>query len=252
MQRFIIALLIIIVIQLLYIILYKQTERIEGMESLTDEAIQNIASIYNSGTMKVTNLEVSGGIKTDRINTLTNDWLRLNEYGSGKTAFWGGVAIAGEKNGNSGLAVGAHNAAIGNGKILGTTLQSTNTNSTNVTATNVVAEKTTSPNVITQDINTPVGHDWLRINWDKDGAGRVALCGNLSVNDTRKNFGGLSVGSWNPNYKSGRIGIEGNWQIGNRLNHLIFEHGGTRQVLSPDGKYHGFNDAVSCCHWTLP
>jgi len=55
---------------------------------------------------------------------------------------------------------------------------------------------------VPSDINTPVlsriGGDWLRINQQTNSVGRVATYGGFSINDTRSNHGGLSVGSWAP------------------------------------------------------
>lgn len=56
-------------------------------------------------------------------------------------------------------------------------------------------------------INTPhirrSGGDWLRIN--NDGVGRTALYGNLSINDTIGDNGGLAVGTWNDKVGTGNI-----------------------------------------------
>ena len=72
------------------------------------------------------------------------------------------------------------------------------------------------------------GGDWLRINNDGSSPGRTALYGNLSINDTRKNQGGLSVGAWK-NVGKGNIEATGN----------IFADGnvgvGTKTVRNPQG-----------------
>jgi filamentous hemagglutinin family protein len=61
-------------------------------------------------------------------------------------------------------------------------------------------------------INTPQirrsGGDWLRIN--NDGVGRTALYGNLSINDTVGDNGGLAVGTWNDKVGTGNILATGN------------------------------------------
>jgi len=57
---------IIIIVALLF--LYSTNDNQENLDStsssnLSNEAIQNIASVYNNQNMKVTNLEASGSIK---------------------------------------------------------------------------------------------------------------------------------------------------------------------------------------------
>lgn len=75
----------------------------------------------------------------------------------------------------------------------------------NVTGKLTVAGKLTAPDLETNQINTTPGHDWLRINNGSTGAGRTALHGNLSVNEGRKGYSGVSVGHWAPTTGNGDI-----------------------------------------------
>ena len=79
-------------------------------------------------------------------------------------------------------------------------------NNQNMTVSNLtVTGKLTAPNLETHQINTPVGHDWLRINEISNGAGKVAIFGNLSVNEVRNGHAGVSVGHWAPTTGKGDI-----------------------------------------------
>ena len=97
------------------------------------------------------------------------------------------MSVAATRKGHAGLSVGSHTPNVANGTI-------------NSNVTNTI-------NVITKSLNTPHNHDWLRINDEIHGAGKVAVFGNLSVADTRKGQAGLTVGAFNAAGKPGRIGI---------------------------------------------
>ena len=236
--------LLIISMELLYLIICcnnpYDNNKIERMTVNNDEAISNIASLYNSKNMTVTNLTVTGKLTapdlvTNSINTTDkHDWLRINTSanGAGKTAIHGHLAVNEARSGNAGLAVGSWSStAIGNG-VIGT------------------------ENIKTKAVNTPVGHDWLRINENADSCGRTAIFGNLSVNTPQKGFSGLSVGSFDPGIPNGNINAIGNaksasvatgnvsmanWKLGVSGGHLVFQStSNQRELTNPNdlSKHH--------------
>ena len=232
--------LLIISMELLYLIVfgngnYNNKFKIENMTGENTEAISNLASLYNNKNMVVTNLTVTGkltapNLETNQINTTRgHDWLRINNgsTGSGKTAIHGNLSVNEVRKGESGLSVGAWVPTIGNGVVQ-------------------------AVNVKTKSLNTPKGHDWLRINdGGADSAGRTAVFGNLSVNTTQNDHSGFVSGSFasvpngeihgnhiSPNHiKTKTIGI-GGWKLGDHSNHLVQQYGSHRLLLAPNMTHH--------------
>jgi hypothetical protein len=86
---------VIILLLLAILFLYNKQENLDTIPSLSNEAIQNIASVYNNQNMKVTNLKVTNNINTDgtinasgAINasslTLNNKKIRIFDMGGYK------------------------------------------------------------------------------------------------------------------------------------------------------------------------
>lgn len=96
------VLTIIIILSIIVIILF--SERSYAHENFTnDEALQNIASLYNSGLATVTNLNATTSIKTPQLNSDG----RLNVSGNGKLYLLNknGVVISKDDGGNGNLSV---------------------------------------------------------------------------------------------------------------------------------------------------
>ena len=130
--------------------------------------------------MTVSNLTVTGqltapDLKTNQINTTPgHDWLRINNgvTGAGKTALYGNLSVNDVRKGHAGVSVGHWVPTTVNGDIEAT-------------------------NVKTKALNTPKGHDWLRINdGGVNSAGRTAVFGNLSVNTAQNGHSGLVSGAF--------------------------------------------------------
>jgi len=69
------CILIGLIILVVILFLYNKQENADstaGSLTLSNESIQNIASVYNNQNMKVTNLEVSNNIKTNTLNATGN------------------------------------------------------------------------------------------------------------------------------------------------------------------------------------
>ena len=207
-QKYILLLLFVISIELLYLCFY-QPPQIEGMSALDDESIKNLSSLLNNKKMTVTDLEVTGTLKTNNIDTMTNDWLRINRQGSGKIAIWGGVAIDGVHKGHSGLHVGSHaDPKLGDGEIQATNIKALG---------KIKAVSGTIPDLTANNINTTPNHDWLRVNDKADSAGRLAVVGGVAINrDVEKTisgvsytYGGLSLGDWTSTRGKGNLYAKG-------------------------------------------
>ena len=55
---------------IMYIILFNKTKLIEGLDNTSNEAVQSVASMYNSGNLTATNLNISGTTTLASLNLL--------------------------------------------------------------------------------------------------------------------------------------------------------------------------------------
>ena len=135
---------------------------------------------------KIENMSNTSNVDISSINTLTELARKLQE---------GGVTIPGNLTANGTI---TGNTITSQGDITGGNINSTGT----ITSGNIISNGTitgnnvTSNGTITGTEISRVGDDWFRINTHSDSSGQTALYGNLSIHDTRKGKGGLSVGNW--------------------------------------------------------
>lgn len=231
---------------------YKQN--LEHMSGINDEAISMISSIYNNGNMIVDNLQVTEQLTVGKAATIGPAYIggfggNINDMGHAQFCHK-------DKKGTHDFAFMQRNDGhtwinSSNGK--GVDIEVNRSPKLTVRASGTtlggvaVATDLKATNLKTNYIDTIDGDDWLTINQNDNSAGRVKIYGNLSVNEIKKNYAGLSVGSWNSAQKEGRIGIGSQWKVGEvpheSRNHLAFQHDGLdhRNLFSPEAGYHSYS-----------